>query len=223
MHHHELFLRARHRNVEHAHLLGLGLAPQRVLERLARKCRVLDAPLRIHAHWAKAKLRMHQHRALEVHVAEAPRKIRQNDHRELKPLRLVDRHDAHAAAHARALRRVRLPARKLGAQGADEGEEAQVSRALKVLAQLQKSKQVFLARLSVRHRAEHRHHMAGAVYLVEQLSYAKRRRPLAQRAQLGEKMRRFLALIGEQCIIKVAAFPLCTDLRELIGREAEER
>ena len=86
VYHDELFLRACHRNVQHAQLFGLCLAAQRALERLPRDRRVLDAPLRVHAHRPQPKLRMHEHRAQKVHVAEAPREVRDDHDRKFEAL-----------------------------------------------------------------------------------------------------------------------------------------
>ena len=84
MHHDELILCARHRNIQHAQLFGLGFSAQRTLKCLTRDRRVLNVSPRVHAHRPQPELRMHQHRALEVHVAEAPRKVGEDHDREFQ-------------------------------------------------------------------------------------------------------------------------------------------
>ena len=121
VHHDELFLRARHRNVQHTQLLGLRLAPQRALERLP--CDRRDVPLRVHAHRPQPELRMHEHRTQKVHIAEATREVREDHDRKFEALRLVDRHDANARRGVRGLHRTRLAFGKLLAQRAHKVEK----------------------------------------------------------------------------------------------------
>ena len=69
-----------------AQLLGLRLAPQRSLERLPCDRRVLDVPLRVHAHRPQSELRMHEHRTQKVHIAEATREVREDHDRKFEAL-----------------------------------------------------------------------------------------------------------------------------------------
>ena len=89
----ELFARARHRDVEHAQLLGGGAIRRSDRDRLARQRRTARAGFRVREPDAEAERRVQAHVVVLRH--EAPPAARDDADRELEPLRLVDAHDAH--------------------------------------------------------------------------------------------------------------------------------
>ena len=93
--HDELFLRARHGDVQHAQLLGLGLAAQLTLKCEPRDRGVFDRAFRVHADRPEAVFRVDEHGALEVHAAERAREVRKDHDRKFQSLGLVDAHDRH--------------------------------------------------------------------------------------------------------------------------------
>ena len=123
----------------------------------------------------------------------------------------------------RGLHRTRLALGKLLAQRAHKIKKSLPPRARIVLAELQKCEQIFLALRPAAHRSEDAQHVAPAVNFAQQLTHAQVRRAVAQSVQCIEKFSAVDILAQKQCIIKVARFLPRADLRELVGREAEER
>ena len=94
---------------------------------------ILDFPLQVDALGPQAHVRMHQHRRVEVLPGERVVQVRQDDNGELQALGLVDAHEPHAGSLRRAPGGGSLVLLQQPPQLRDEGEEAPVSIALKLL------------------------------------------------------------------------------------------
>ena len=221
--HDELFLRARHGDVQHAQLLGLCLAAQLTLKCEPRSRGVFDRAFRVHADRPEAVFRVDEHGALEVHAAERAREVRKDHDRKFQSLGLVDAHDAHALRGVRGLRHGRLAGFQLLAQMPDKGEEPPPAAALKFLRQREERTKIFPACGSSPHRAEHRRDMAALIERRDQLGERERPRALAQLAQQREEPCGVLAPVRGECIVKIAARRFRAQLGEPVRRKAEKR
>ena len=91
----QLLLGARHRDIEHAKLLAELVGLQLFPNRRPFQGRNLHFIFEVHIITADAQLRIHQHRFIQRACVELPAHTREEDHRELQALRLMDRHDAY--------------------------------------------------------------------------------------------------------------------------------
>ena len=168
IHQDQLLLGPCHSHVEDPLLLRQVLPPQLLLNGQPGQGGILDLPLQVDALGPQAHGRVHQYRRVEVLPGEGVVQVRQDDDGKLQALGLMDAHEPHAGGLRRAPGGGSLVLLQQPPQLSDEGEEAPVSIALKLLRVLAQGDEILPPRPAVIHGAEDPQHVQPVIDVPDQ-------------------------------------------------------